>query len=215
MEVNTPSKVKFYLIEKILLNCFHQNYWLMKKRILLTVGIIIAIIVGYIVFTLSTTKNHSPEAMANYSKNGLTVNVKYCRPYKKGRLLFGEPGSTALEFYGQPWRTGANEATEIEFNQDIKFPEGKLAAGRYSLYSIPGDTEWILAFNSKLGYWGASLSGSPFESDLDVLRVKIPRKSNDKIVEQLTISFSDQEGDVKMLLLWDDIKVEVPMNVAG
>ncbi len=186
----------------------------MKKPILLILGVVVAIL-GYVFYSMVTTKKHSPEDVAAYDKNGLTVKVDYCRPFKKGRLLFGNPGSTALEFYGEPWRTGANEATEFETNQDIIFPEGVLKAGRYSIYSIPGEKEWIFAFNSKLEYWGASLSGSPFEPDMDVLRVTVPTQSSTQSIEQFTIDINDKEGAVKMVLLWDKIKIELPLKSAS
>ena len=187
----------------------------MKKPILLILGVIVALITGYVAYSLTTTKRHSPPGVASYDGGGLSVSVSYCRPYKKGRLLFGEPGSAALEIYGEPWRTGANEATEIEVNKDLVFPEGILKAGQYSVYTIPGKSDWTIAFNSKLDYWGASVSGSPFDPELDVLRVTVPRQTNADSIEQFTIDFDDQQGDVKMLLLWDDIRVEVPIEPQG
>lgn len=187
----------------------------MKKPILLILGVIVALITGYVAYSLTTTKRHSPPGVATYDNDGLAISVSYYRPFKKGRVLFGEPGSTALEVYGEAWRTGANDATEIELNQDLVFQEGILKAGQYSIYTIPGERDWTIAFNSKLGYWGASVSGSPFDSELDVLRVTVPRKKNDTSIEQFTIDFDDKEGVVKMLLLWDDIRVEVPMKTQG
>ncbi|MDN5214594.1 DUF2911 domain-containing protein [Fulvivirgaceae bacterium BMA12] len=187
----------------------------MKRPILLILGVVVALITGYVVYSMTNTKRHSPEGEASYDKDGLAINVSYCRPYKKGRLLFGEPGSSALEVYGQPWRTGANEATEISVSKDLVFREGILKAGKYSIYTIPGEKDWVIVFNSKLDYWGASLSGSPFDPSLDVLRVTVPRQKNTATQEQFTIDFADGEGNVKMLLLWDDIKIEVPMLVQG
>jgi len=187
----------------------------MKRKILLSLGVLMAIIISYVAYTVTTTKSHSPADVAKYNKNGLSIQVDYCRPYKKGRVLFGESGTTALEIYGEPWRTGANEATEINISSDILFPEGKLNAGNYSLYSIPGKEEWTIAFNSKVNYWGADLTGSPFDPSLDVLRVTVPRLKNDEVIEQFTIQFDDNDGEVKMILLWDDIKVKVPFNTSG
>ncbi len=40
----------------------------------------------------------------------LVMRVIYSRPQLNGRKIFGE-----LQAYGQVWRLGANEATEIEF----------------------------------------------------------------------------------------------------
>ena len=184
----------------------------MKKRILLIIGIIVAFITGYVAYSLSTTERHSPPGEASYNSDGLVINVSYNRPFKKGRLLFGDPGSSALEVYGEPWRTGANEATEIQTNKDLVFPEGILKAGSYSIYTIPNEKNWTIAFNSKLNYWGASISGSPFDPALDVLRITVPRKKNDNTVEQFTIDFEDQEDRIKLLFLWDDIRVEVPVE---
>ncbi|HSF45394.1 MAG TPA: DUF2911 domain-containing protein, partial [Chitinophagaceae bacterium] len=44
------------------------------------------------------------------AKDPLFVRVIYSRPQKNGREVFG-----GLVEYGQIWRVGANEATEVEF----------------------------------------------------------------------------------------------------
>ncbi len=187
----------------------------MVRKILLSLGVLLAIAIGYVAYTLFTTKSHSPEDVANYTSQDLTVSVNYCRPYKKGRLLFGEETSTALQKYGKNWRTGANEATEISITKDLVFPEGTLKAGSYSLYSIPGENEWTIAFNSKLNYWGADISGDPFDAALDVLRVTVPRQENSKEVEQFTIDFTTNDGIVAMELKWGTVKVAIPLEVAS
>src|ERR1700761_4524891 len=51
-------------------------------------------------------------------KEPLIARVVYSRPKKKGRKLFGD-----LIQYGQVWRLGANEATELEFFQDVKIDQ--------------------------------------------------------------------------------------------
>ena len=56
----------------------------------------------------------------------LIARVIYSRPQKNGRKLFGE-----LVEYGKVWRLGANEATEIEFFQDVKIDNKKVKKGRY------------------------------------------------------------------------------------
>lgn len=186
----------------------------MVRKILLSLGVLLAIAIAYVAFTLFTTKSHSPADVASIENSDLSISVNYCRPYKKGRLLFGEEVSTALQKYGENWRTGANEATEITISKDLVFPEGILKAGSYSLYSIPGETEWVVAFNSKLNYWGADISGDPFDSELDVLRVTVPREKNSEEVEQFTIDFTKTDGRVEMQLLWGTVKVAIPIKSA-
>ncbi len=185
----------------------------MKRTIILIIGLVFAGLVGNIVYTMITTKSHSPETVARYSKNNTTITVKYCQPYKKGRLLFGNPGSEALEFYGLPWRTGANEATEISTTQDLKFDNHILKAGNYSLYSIPNEKEWTIIFNTKTGYWGKSFFGSPFDTTKDVFRVTAPRLKNDENVEQFTINFVETENTLALQLLWGEVKVDVPFDI--
>src|SRR5947209_8340114 len=42
------------------------------------------------------------------------ARVIYSRPHRQGRKIFG-----GLLKYGEPWRLGANEATEIEFFEPV------------------------------------------------------------------------------------------------
>src|SRR4051812_19722113 len=62
----------------------------------------------------------------------LISRIIYSRPQKNGRVIFGE-----LIEYGKVWRLGANEATEIEFYQNVKINNTKIKKGRYTLYAIP------------------------------------------------------------------------------
>src|ERR1700760_1687007 len=61
----------------------------------------------------------------------LVVRVIYSRPQKNNRVIFGD-----LVEYGKVWRLGANEATEIEFFQDVKIAGKKIKKGRYTMYAL-------------------------------------------------------------------------------
>ena len=95
------------------------------KKLLLITGIVLLIIVGFLGYLrFFYTKSFSPESDVNFEADGLKVHFNYSRPYKKGRLIFGEPGQNALVAYGKVWRTGANEATifeTIRFKVHIRF----------------------------------------------------------------------------------------------
>src|SRR5687768_2238865 len=60
---------------------------------------------------------------------GPLVRIIYSRPQKQGRAIFGE-----LLKYGEHWRLGANEATEIEFFEPAIIQGKKINPGRYILY---------------------------------------------------------------------------------
>jgi hypothetical protein len=184
----------------------------MLKKILWVFAALVLVVVGYVGYMMLTTKSHSPADIAGYSDSSLSIEVKYSRPYKKGRLIFGEEADGALVPFGMKWRTGANEATEIEFSADVNVNGQSLKAGRYSLYTIPGASEWIVVFNSKLGYWGAKPMGDPFDETLDVLRVPATVSSDEPEAEQFTILFTPADSVVNMHFVWDKTRATVSMQ---
>jgi hypothetical protein len=129
------------------------------------------------------------------------VTVTYGRPYKKGRVIFGE-----LEKYGKVWRVGADEATQITFNQDSKFGGEPVAKGTYTLFAIPEENQWTIILNSQLGQWGAYSYEK--NKDKDVLKVKVPVNKLASVVEQLTIKAESSA----LIISWDQTLVSVPMS---
>jgi hypothetical protein len=128
--------------------------------------------------------------------------VIYSRPGKNDREVFGK-----LIPYGKVWRTGANEATEIKFYQDVELAGKKVKEGTYSLFTIPGEKEWTIILNSDMDYWGAY----SYNPKNDVLRVTAPATQISTPVENFTIQFD--KGVMK--LVWDKTLVEVPFTVGG
>lgn len=175
------------------------------KRTFTILGIVLVVLViGYFGLRMYT-KSASPEAIANYQKNDLKIEVNYCQPSKKGRVIFGE-----LEPYGKVWRTGANEATEISFNKAVQFGGKSLQAGKYTLFTIPQKDEWTLILNSQLDQWGAF----EYDETKDILRVQAPADSTAEVTEMFTIDFKEADNKVvHMRLIWDQTKVEVPINI--
>ncbi|MGD9329451.1 MAG: DUF2911 domain-containing protein [Cyclobacteriaceae bacterium] len=181
----------------------------LKKIILLIFLGIILIGAGFVAYIMLTTKSHSPAEKLEYTDGDLILTVEYCRPYKKGRLIFGEKSEGALLPFGEYWRTGANEATEVEFNKDISINGNSLPAGRYRFYTVPGKSDWTIAFNSELGKWGY---GEP-DYDLDVLVLEIPSIDGSDLIEQFTISATKtSEKRMELILAWDRTKVSIPIN---
>ncbi len=133
------------------------------------------------------------------------IRVTYTRPAKNMREVFGK-----LVPYGKVWRTGANEATEIKFYEDVELAGKKVKAGSYTLFTIPGEKEWTIILNSDLDYWGAY----SYNAANDVLRVTAPVSALSDTVENFTIQFEskgEKEGNMK--LAWDKIVVTVPFKL--
>ncbi len=131
------------------------------------------------------------------------IKVTYGRPQKKGRTMLGE-----VEAYGKVWRTGANETTEIKFFKEVTLGDKQIAAGMYSLYTIPDKGEWIIILNSKLDTWGAY----EYEESKDVVRFKVPAGKTDKEVEAFTIAFDGDKGTSTMMLAWENTLVKIPVK---
>jgi hypothetical protein len=150
------------------------------------------------------SKRASPQAQASINVGGATLTVDYGQPAKKGREIFGK-----LVPYGEVWRLGANEATEITLSKDVSVAGKPLKAGRYMLCAIPQPNSWTIIFNSKLGQWGAFF----YDQKNDVLRVDVPASTSDNPAEQLALSFETSDNTANLLIQWDKVKVAVPFAI--
>jgi hypothetical protein len=178
----------------------------MLKKILIGIGILLLAFVGFVVYL--NLFPASPKDTASFSENGLEIKVNYSRPYKKGRLIFGDEKDKALQPYGKYWRLGANAATEITFNKNVNFGGKPVNAGSYRMYAVPGATSFQVALNSELGTF---LAVNEPDYKLDVLKVEVPVSPAPE-TEQFTINFASDSTGVKMNFLWDKIQVTVPIT---
>lgn len=145
----------------------------------------------------------SPLALATLRYKEAYVKITYSQPQKKGRKIFG-----GVVPYGEVWRTGANEATEITLTQDLIIMEQVVKAGTYSLFTIPGEDSWTIILNTGLGLWGSY----NYNSKLDLLRFKVPATVNDVNFEAFTIIFDQRNELAELLIMWDDVKLSVPLK---
>ena len=182
----------------------------MKKLLIITAIFLAIIVSGLAYYALVYTKSFSPDTDVNFEANGLTIHINYDRPYKKGRVIFDSAG---LVPYGKVWRTGANEATVFETNQDLKIKDQILKKGTYSFFTLPGPTTWKIIFNSEYGQWGVDFNGmANRDPKNDVLTVEVPAVVQQKEIEQFTIEV-DQAGDeMELILLWDKTLVAIPFS---
>jgi hypothetical protein len=144
----------------------------------------------------------SPRKQMTSTMGNSKVTVNYGSPSVKGRTIWGD-----LEPYDEVWRTGANEATTIEFSEDVMIEGQKLAAGKYALFTIPSEDEWTVIFNSKPDQFG---DYSYDEAD-DVLRVKVTPMEIDESVEQMAFEVEDD----KIVLKWDRMAVPIKVSDAA
>ncbi|MCL6260000.1 DUF2911 domain-containing protein [Aquiflexum sp. TKW24L] len=107
--------------------------------------------------------------------------VQYGAPSIKGRVVWGD-----LVPYNEVWRTGANEATYVDFSSDVNVEGKPLKAGKYSLFTIPKATgAWTVIFNSE---WNLEHGHFQYKEENDVLRVESTPQWVAESQEQLTIA---------------------------
>lgn len=150
----------------------------------------------------------SPNASVSQSIGYTTIIINYCRPAVHEREIWG-----ALVPFNKVWRTGANEATTIQFTTDVTVGGAKVAAGRYSLFTIPSEKEWTLILNKVDDQWGAFY----YNPKDDLLRFKVkPEKGS--YIERLQFSFSHiADNSVSVDLNWENLQVSfiIEIDLAG
>ena len=176
----------------------------MRNSILLSVFAMIVVLLtsDNLIAQKAMEPRPSPMAVAKMKKDNAYIKVTYCQPHLRNRKMLGDQIP-----YGQVWRLGANEATEITLTQDVELGGEKVNAGTYSMFAIPNKNSWTIILNNELGLWGAY----EYDESNDVARIEVPVQKSSETYEPFTIKFS--ETGTAMMMMWDDTMVEVPVEV--
>ena len=146
----------------------------------------------------------SQMGLATYKTDDAYLKIHYGQPYKKGRTIFG-----TLVPFGQVWRTGANEATELTTTTDLMLGGKLLKAGTYAIYSIPRADRWTIIFNGDLGAWGAY----EYDAKKDVLRFDVPVSSTPETHEAFTVKLEGEGDRANVQMMWDQTMVTIPVQI--
>lgn len=147
-------------------------------------------------------KPASPKETVTGSIGDAAIEIVYCRPSARGRKMIG-----GIEPLGKVWRTGANAATTIEFKKAVVIEGKELAAGKYALFTIPNENEWVIIFNKKTDQWGAYDYDK--HKDQDALRVTVKPAKAKEFIETFTIAIDKNAIN----LSWEN--TVVAFNVKG
>lgn len=101
-----------------------------------------------------------------YQKIGYTeIEIRYGSPNVAKREVWGK-----MVPYGNVWRAGANNATTIEFSEDVRIEGQSLSKGKYAFFVIPKEQgKWTLIFSGKAKQWGSFR----YNEEEDALRVEV------------------------------------------
>jgi len=123
----------------------------------------------------------SPFGTVSQKVDSATITVEYYRPSVRGRVIFGRQVR-----WGVVWTPGANWATTLEVDRDVRLEGRPLPRGKYSLWMIPAERpdSWTVIVNRAARRFHV-VKPDPAE---DQLRFKVPADSGPQ-VEMLTFSF--------------------------
>lgn len=169
------------------------------KKLLALSAIVLAVTVAH--GQDDKSKRPSPPAPPEKETiaSGADVTIDYSQPSVKGRTIGKD-----IAPYGKVWRTGANEPTTIEVSKDVKVEGQALPAGKYSLWTIPGESEWVIIFNKKTTGWGTQ-----YDESQDLIRVKVKPTKNKDFKEKVTFDVS-KSGQVA--ILWGNEQVNFKLQ---
>ena len=135
------------------------------------------------------------------------IDITYSRPSIKGRTVFGN--GSLLAPYGIVWRTGANGATKITFSDAVTIGGKTLAAGDYALFTIPGEKEWTIIFNTNSKSWGSF----DYKEAEDVVRLKVAPEMTSNFTETFLISVGNITPESATINLnWGKVLVNIPIQ---
>lgn len=145
-----------------------------------------------------------PKLKFNPDNNISTPKARliYSRPHLQGRHIFHE-----VLKYGEPWRLGANEATELQLFNNALIQGKPIKAGRYTLYCIPQQKEWTIVFNNNTDSWGLQQDATK-----DLARFTVPVEEKNQSLEYFTMVFENAKEGANLLMAWDNVEVRLPIS---
>jgi hypothetical protein len=154
--------------------------------------------------TQTGEKPLSPPATARGSIGGKEITVQYCSPSMRGRRIMG-----GLVPFNKVWRTGANAATTLITQGDLRIAGQAVPRGTYTIYTIPGERDWTLIINRQTGQWGTQ-----YDETQDLVRVRMNLRTLPAPVESFVISIDPIGASRGLLrLTWETTEASVPVVV--
>ncbi|XOV91882.1 MAG: DUF2911 domain-containing protein [Bacteroidota bacterium] len=171
-------------------------------RAKLILGILL-IWLGYISSAQIAFPVLSPRGTITQWVGNTYVSISYERPAVRGRKIFG-----GLVPYGRIWETGAGYCTLIGIDQPVKIGNERVEAGRYSLFTIPDEDQWIVILNSDTTLFGVY----GYNPDRDVIRFLVKPQNTARFYESLTIDLDVIPNDAMVYISWANTQISFSIN---
>ena len=170
----------------------------------------------------------TPRAGGRYNERGTYVGgkwieIRYGRPIKRGRDLFGPSDFAEALNDGAPvWRAGANVSTRLITELPLTIGGKRIAPGEYTIFIELKRNDWTLIVSSwpaqttyddknKQALWGAY----DYTPDKDVVRLPMKVESLPYAFDQLSWEFVDvTDSGGRLAMIWDKKLASVAFTFA-
>jgi hypothetical protein len=150
-----------------------------------------------------TFPNLSPKGRIEQRVGSTDITIEYERPAARGRKVFGD-----LVPYGKLWRTGAGNCTRIKFSLPVVIANTTLQPGTYSLFTIPGKSEWTVILNSDTSLYGTS----SYNQQKDVVRFQVIPTNTNRYYESMNIDLDIIPNTIQLYISWEKTQVSFPIE---
>lgn len=155
---------------------------------------------------------------------GKWIEIKYGRPIKRNRALFGPPDfADALNDGAPVWRAGANVSTRLVTEMPLVMGGKTVAPGEYTVFIDLKRADWTFIVST----WPAQLNGYDvtnkdalfgafdYTPDKDVVRTPMKLETLPYSFDQLSWEFLDiTDAGGRLAIFWDKQMASVPFTVA-
>ena len=169
------------------------------------------LIASFALLTLSlnaqiTVPKASPAGKIEQRVGLADLSITYNRPAKRERVVFGD-----VVPFGEMWRFGANETTNLTTSQALIFGKDTLKSGSYAIYAKPTKDNWEIVFYKETTNWGLP---ETWDEKKVALRTTAPVITSADVVENLTINIDNiQNSSAVIQISWDKTRVNLPFTL--
>lgn len=150
----------------------------------------------------------SPPDSLRFSIGDAQALLCYSRPSARGRTMIG---GEAVPF-GEIWRTGANEPTMLHLGFAARIAGVEVEPGTYSLYTVPGESEWEIIVNRSTEQWGAERYYTEEVEAQEAGRGSVRANATDQHVETMTFRATpDGANAARLTLEWEGTQLVIPV----
>jgi len=140
----------------------------------------------------------SPQGTVSQLVGNTQIDIEYERPLARKRPIFGD-----LVPWNEVWRTGAGSCTKIRFDKAVVVEGQRVAAGNYALFTIPGQTQWMVILNADTTLYGSY----GYKQEKDIARFAVKSTKSERWHEALTIDVDMIQTNARIYISWADVQV--------